>query len=67
MLSEIFYTFLITSLIGCSLTVLKYVYKIKINNISCGCCKITRDINAEEKLEELKIENNTTSSRSEIV
>ena len=44
---------------------LKYVYKIKFSSLACGCCKITRDTDAEENLEKMKIENNITSPRSE--
>lgn len=65
MLSEIFFTFLITSIIGCSLAVLRHVYKIKFSNISCGCCKMTRDTDAEENIEQMKIENNIVSPRSD--
>lgn len=65
MLSEIFYTFLITSTIGCSLATLKYVYKFKFSEISCGCLSIKRNVEAEQKIDELKIENNITSPRSE--
>ena len=65
MLSEIFFTFLITSVIGCSLATLKYVYKFKFSDVSCGCLSIKRDIEAEEKIDELKIEKNIISPRSD--
>jgi len=66
-LTEVFLTFVISSLIGCTLATLKYVYKIKFSSLSCGCCKITRDTDAEENLEKMKIENNITSPRSDDV
>ena len=61
--SEVFYTFLITSTIGFLLAVIKACYKSKCTEISCGCIKIVRDTNNEEKIDEIQLQNHGTSSR----
>ena len=60
-LSEVLITFIITSVIGCSLAVIKIFYKFKFENISfCGnCLKVTRDIKSEEVIDQLKINNSS--------
>jgi hypothetical protein len=55
MISEIFYTFLITSVISCILALGRMMYKSKCSSVSCCCIKITRDIPNEEKLDEMVI------------
>jgi hypothetical protein len=54
-LSEVFYTFLITSIIGCILATGKILYKSKCNEVNFCCIKIKRDVEIE--LQE-DIENN---------
>ena len=58
-LSEVLITFIITSIIGCSLAVIKIFYKFKFNDISCcgNCMSVTRDIKSEEVIDQLKINN----------
>jgi hypothetical protein len=48
-LSEVFYTFLITSIIGCILATGKILYKSKCKDVSFCCIKFTRDTEIEYK------------------
>jgi len=56
MLSEVFWSFLITSVIGCLLVIARLCYKSKCK--SCSCCgfKLERDVEGEEKIDELEIQ-----------
>lgn len=49
MMTEIFYTFVITSSIGLIITITRMCYKSKCKEINIGCIKIIRDTEAEEK------------------
>jgi hypothetical protein len=55
-LSEVFYTFLITSVIGLLLGVGRICYKSKCSSIDICCVKVIRNIDAEVK-EDLEIGN----------
>lgn len=48
-MSEVFWTFFITSLIGFLLAVGKLCYKSKCSQIDLCCLKITRNVDAEVK------------------
>lgn len=48
-MSEVFWTFFITSLIGFLLAVGKLCYKSKCSEINFCCLKITRNVDAEVK------------------
>ena len=48
MLTEVFLTFLITSLIGCSLATLKMLYQSNCAQLECGCIRIIRNVDVEE-------------------
>jgi ABC-type amino acid transport system permease subunit len=48
-LSEVFYTFLITSVIGLLLGVGRICYKSKCSSIDLCCIKVVRNIDAEVK------------------
>ena len=72
MFSEIFYSFLITSLIGCSLGIMRMLYKSKCENVKCWGIEIKRNVALEEKADELEmqIKNNKiskTESKDEII
>lgn len=56
MFSEIFYTFLVTSVIGCALAVFKMAYKSKCSKFSLCGVSIERDVAQEEKLDELEMQ-----------
>lgn len=51
-LSEVFYTFLITSTIGLILAIGRLCYKSKCRSVSFCCLKIERDVEGEEKIDE---------------
>jgi len=55
-LSEVFYTFLITSVIGLLLGVGRICYKSKCSSIDICCIKIVRNIDAEV-VEDLENQN----------
>lgn len=57
-LSEVFYTFLITSIIGCILAGGKLLYKSKCKEVNFCCLKISRDVEIELKEDLGDIENN---------
>jgi len=68
MLSEIFYTFLITSLISCTLAVARMLYKSKCVSCKIWGFEILRDVKLEERIDELDAQrskslgNNTIES-----
>jgi hypothetical protein len=64
-LSEIFYTFLITSIIGLIIAVGKMCYKSKCSSIELCCFKITRNIEAEVK-EDIELGNKDESKKETI-
>ena len=51
-LSEVFYSFLISSCIGLLLVLIKTCYKSKCREVNFCCIKIIRDVEGEEKLDE---------------
>jgi hypothetical protein len=52
-LSEVLITFIISSVIGLLLAIIKHLYKSKCETVECcGCIKITRNIPAEIELDE---------------
>lgn len=55
-LSEVFYTFLITSVIGLMLGVGRICYKSKCSTVDLCCVKIVRNVDAEVK-EDLELGN----------
>lgn len=55
-LSEVFYTFLITSVIGLLLGIGRICYKSKCSSIDVCCIKVVRNIEAEVK-EDLELGN----------
>jgi len=54
MLSEIFFTFLVTSVIACFLGTARMLYKSKCRTIECCGIKVERDTDAEEKVDEIQ-------------
>jgi hypothetical protein len=45
----IFYTFLVSTLTGFILALTRMAYKSKCKEVNCGCIKIIRDTDVEEK------------------
>lgn len=76
MLTEVFWSFFLTSTIGCSLALAKMLYRSKCKRCSLCGLEIERDTQAEEKVDELELQRsktlgnnsleNTESKRDEI-
>lgn len=64
MLSEVFYSFLTTSIITCFLAIFKWCYKSKCKEIDMCCIKILRDTEAETKQDEILNLNRLNSNVS---
>lgn len=59
-MSEVFWSFLITSLVGFIIALLKLCYKSKCKEISCCCLKIVRDIESEVEVDEIELTKQPT-------
>ena len=55
MFSEVFFTFLVTSLIGFTLKACSMAYKSKCKEVDVCCIKIVRDTESEEKEHEFDV------------
>ncbi len=67
MLSEVFWTFLITSVIGLIMGVVRMLYKSKCRTFSCCGLHVDRDVAGEEKLDELVVmRRNTEEDKSPV-
>jgi hypothetical protein len=53
MLSEVFWSFFLTSIIGLLLKGASIVYKSKCKTVECCCIKIDRDIEAEIEIDRI--------------
>ena len=64
MLSEVFWTFLISSVCGVILVGVRLCYKSKCKEVDLCCLKIVRDVEGEEKIDSINPQriNSTTSS-----
>lgn len=51
-LSEVFWTFLISSCVGLILAVCRFAYRSKCKEVNMCCLKIVRDVEGEEKIDE---------------
>ena len=47
MFTEMFWSFMITSIIACVLALVQYLFKSKCDNIECCCIKIHRSVELE--------------------
>jgi hypothetical protein len=47
MITEMFWSFMITSIIACILALAQYLFKSKCDNIECCCIKIHRSVELE--------------------
>lgn len=56
MLSEVFFSFLITSIIGCIIGIARILYKSKCKKCSICGFVIERDVQTEEKIDELELQ-----------
>lgn len=55
MMTEVFWSFFITSVIGFLVIIGKICYKSKCKEIDVCCIKIVRDVVAEEKIDEIAL------------
>jgi hypothetical protein len=62
-LSEVFYTFLITSVVGFILALGRICYKSKCSTVELCCFKITRNIEAEVR-EDIELGSNSKDEES---
>jgi hypothetical protein len=51
----VFWTAFITLVSGCILAIVKTTYKSKCREVECCCIKIIRDIDNEEKIDEIEM------------
>jgi len=64
MMSEVFWGFFVSSMIGFIIALLKLCYKSKCKEINLCCLKITRDIEMEEKIDEIELKKIDTPTNS---
>jgi len=64
MMSEVFWGFFVSSMIGFIIALLKLCYKSKCKEINICCLKITRDIEMEEKIDEIELKKIDTPTNS---
>ena len=73
MFSEIFFSFLVSSIIACSLAVVRMLYKSKCQDVKCCGLEIKRDVALEQKEDELELQMknnnkvNKTESKDDII
>ena len=60
--NAVFWTFFITSSIGCLLGFTKIIYKSKCKSCKCCGCELVRDVEGEEKIDVLELENHKVKS-----
>lgn len=63
-MSEVFWGFFVSSMIGFIIALLKLCYKSKCKEINICCLKITRDIEMEEKIDEIELKKIDTPTNS---
>ena len=63
-MSEVFWGFFVSSMIGFIIALLKLCYKSKCKEINLCCLKITRDIEMEEKIDEIELKKIDTPTNS---
>ena len=64
MFSEVFFTGLYSSAIGCLLAISAQCYKSKCKEVSFCCIKIIRDVEGEEQLDSASRQNPLSPSQS---
>ena len=73
MFSEIFFSFLVSSIIASSLAVVRMLYKSKCQDVKCCGLEIKRDVALEQKEDELELQMknnnkvNKTESKDDII
>jgi hypothetical protein len=56
-MTELFFSFLLTSCVGVCLAIARIIYKSKCTTIDCccGCLHIERDVEGEENIDEIEL------------
>jgi len=66
MVSEVFWSLVLTSCVGLVLALARMLYKSKCYEINCLCCQIKRDIQLETNEHKFDIEHNIKHQDSDI-
>jgi len=66
-MSEVFWVGLYTAGIAFLLALSRQLYKSKCQTLRCCGCELIRDVEAEEKIDELEMENHTETKSNAIV
>lgn len=61
MMSEVFWTFFVSSMVGFIIALLKLCYKSKCKEINFCCLKIVRDIESEVEVDEIELTKQPTT------
>jgi hypothetical protein len=64
MLTEVFLSFAITTFVSCILAITALLYRSKCQEVSCCGLKVIRNVELEEKIDELNIERHTEETKS---
>ncbi len=64
MFTEVFWSFFITSIIGCSLAVVRTMYKSKCKRFSCCGLLVERNVEAELELDEIAVKRISEEDKS---
>lgn len=64
--NAVFWSFVITSGIGCLLGFTKIIYKSKCKSFKCCGCELVRDVEGEEKIDVLELENHKVKSEEKV-
>jgi hypothetical protein len=62
----VFWTFVITSCIGCLLGLTKIIYNSKCKSCKFCCCYLVRDVEGEEKIDVLELENHKVKNEEKV-
>jgi len=64
--NAVFWSFVITSGIGCLLGFTKIIYKSKCKSCKCCGCELVRDVEGEEKIDVLELENHKNKNEEKV-
>jgi len=63
----VFWTFFITSIVGCMLKLSSMAYKSKCKEVDCCCLKIIRDVEIEEKESEFVLTHTSKNGENKSI
>jgi len=66
MLSEVFWSFFLTSIIGCIMGILRMIYKSKCKSCSLCGMKVERDVEGEERIDELALQRSSALGNNSV-